>query len=293
VRKISLYLAQSLALFIRPLPVAGEAPIPPGQPAVPPPPGGGPRPFQIAFVDFGMVAEVPEHLRAALREYVIGLGTRDAARVIRSYVAAGVLLPGADLRRLEEVHEELFERFWGVSIGNLRQVAMSQARYFFSQYRDLLYSAPFQIQVELLFVGRAMGLLAGMGTHLAPEFDPWAETLPFAESLAAEELGGGWRAAAAELVAQGRVLLGLPRRIEALAARALRGQLTVQITAAPDARRLQERLERSVRRLGWTVAATGSAVAGALLRAAAPADPLANVLLVAAGVLFVVALLTR
>jgi predicted unusual protein kinase regulating ubiquinone biosynthesis (AarF/ABC1/UbiB family) len=279
-------------LFIRPLPLPGEDPIAPGQPAGPPA-GGGRRPFQVVFVDFGMIAEVPDHLRAALREYVIGLGTRDAARVIRSYVAAGVLLPGADLRRLEEVHEELFERFWGVSIGNLRQVAMSQARYFFSQYRDLLYSAPFQIQVELLFVGRAMGLLAGMGTHLAPEFDPWAETLPFAQSLAAEELGGGWRAAAAELAAQGRVLLGLPRRLETLAARALRGQLPVQTTPSADARRLQERLERAVRRLAWMVASAGLAISGALLRAAAPADPLATALLVAAGLLFVAGLLSR
>jgi predicted unusual protein kinase regulating ubiquinone biosynthesis (AarF/ABC1/UbiB family) len=279
-------------LFIRPLPAAGEAQISPGQ-TVGPPPAGGQRQFQIAFVDFGMTAEVPEHLQAALREYVIGLGTRDAARVIRSYVAAGVLLPGADLRRLEEVHEELFERFWGVSIGNLREVAMSQARYFFSQYRDLLYSAPFQIQVDLLFVGRAMGLLAGMGTHLAPEFDPWAETLPFAEALAAEELQGGWRAAAAEVLAQGRVLLGLPRRLEALAARALRGQLPVQTTPSPDAKRLQERLERAVRRLGWMVAAAGLAISGSLLRAAAPDDRLATALLIGAGLLFLAGLLSR
>ena len=279
-------------LFVRPLPVAGEAPVSPGQ-AVGPPAGGGPRPFQVVFVDFGMTAEIPEHLRAALREYVIGLGTRDAARVIRSYVAAGVLLPGADLRRLEEVHEELFERFWGVSIGNLRQVAMAQARYFFSQYRDLLYSAPFQFQVDLLFVGRAMGLLAGMGTYLAPEFDPWAETLPFAEGLAAEELQAGWRAAVQEALAQGRVLLGLPRRLEALAARALRGQLPVQIVPSPEAKRLQERLERAVRRLSWMVAAAGLAVSGALLRAASPHDPFAAALLIAAGVLLLAGVLGR
>ena len=51
----------------------------------------------------------------------------------RSYVAAGVLLPGADVRRLEEVHEELFTRFWGVSIGSLTGVALSEATHFVSQ----------------------------------------------------------------------------------------------------------------------------------------------------------------
>ena len=84
--------------------------------------------------------------------------------MVHSYVAPGVLLPGADLRRLEEVHEELFERFWGVSIGSLRDVAFSEAGYFFREYRDLLYEIPFQVQVDLLFASRAVGLLAGIAT---------------------------------------------------------------------------------------------------------------------------------
>ena len=54
-----------------------------------------------------------------------------------------------------------------------------------AQYRDILYELPFQVQVDLLFASRAVGLLAGLSTQLDPEFDPWAETLPFAERLAA------------------------------------------------------------------------------------------------------------
>ena len=46
---------------------------------------------------------IPEHLQGALREYAIALGTRDASRLVQSYVSAGVLLPGADLVRLEEI----------------------------------------------------------------------------------------------------------------------------------------------------------------------------------------------
>lgn len=279
-------------LFVRPLALPGEDPILPGQVA-PEPPAGASRPFQIAFVDFGMVAEVPDRLRAALREYLIGLGTRDAARVVHSYVSAGVLLPGADLRRLEEVHEALFERFWGVRIGDLREVALAEARYFLKEYRDLLYEAPFQLQVDLLFVGRAMGLLAGMGTYLAPEFDPWAETLPFAERLAAEELSAGWREAVREAVAQARVLLGLPRRLGTLMGRAERGTLALQVSPTADARRLQERLERSVRRLSWSLIATALLVAGALLRSRSPSDPLATLLLLLAPLFFLLSLLAR
>src|SRR4029450_12174620 len=103
------------------------------------------------------------------------LGTQDAARLVHSYVAAGVLLPGADLRRLEEIHEELFARFWGVRIGSLRETAFSEAQYFFREYRDLLYQLPFQVQVDMLFASRAVGLLAGLPTHIPHELHPCAD----------------------------------------------------------------------------------------------------------------------
>jgi predicted unusual protein kinase regulating ubiquinone biosynthesis (AarF/ABC1/UbiB family) len=254
-------------LFVRPLPVAGEAPFRPGDP-VPPPAGGGARPFQIVFVDFGMVAAIPERLRAALREYAIGLGTRDAVRLVHSYVSAGVLLPGADLRRLEEVHEALFERFWGVRIGSLREVAFSEAAFFLREYRDLLYEIPFQVQVDLLFASRAVGLLAGMTTQLDAEFDPWAETMPFAERLAAEELRRGWPEMLREAAMQARSLLGLPQRVDALLTRAERGSLTVQTGLSPDARRALRRLERSNQRVGWMMIASALLIAGAVLRSA-------------------------
>jgi len=253
-------------LFVRALPEEGEAPFRPGD-AVPPPSGSGARRFQIVFVDFGMVATIPERLQGALREYAIGLGTRDAVRLVHSYVSAGVLLPGADLRRLEEVHEALFERFWGVRIGSLREVAFSEAAFFLREYRDLLYQIPFQVQVDLLFASRAVGLLAGMATQLDPEFDPWAETMPFAQRLAAEELRRGWPDLLRDAAVQARFLLGLPQRMDALLTRAERGSLTIQTGLSPDARRALQRLERSNQRVGWMLIASAFLIAGAVLRA--------------------------
>ncbi|MES1242597.1 MAG: AarF/UbiB family protein [Acidobacteriota bacterium] len=279
-------------LFVKPLPLPGEAPFAPGDP-VPAPPAGEERPFRIVFVDFGMVAAIPERLRAALREYAIGLGTRDASRLVHSYVSAGVLLPGADLRRLEEIHEELFDRFWGVSLGSLRDVAFSEAGYFFREYRDLLYEIPFQVQVDLLFASRAVGLLAGMTTHLDAEFDPWAETVPFAERLAREELALGWRDLLREGALQARALLTLPRRLDALITRAERGNLTFQQSLAPDTRKAVQRLERSLRRATWMMLAAALLLAGVLVRLGQPGDPVGTGLLVAALLAFLWGLLAR
>ncbi len=258
-------------LFVEPLPGPGEAPFAPGDPV----PFLAGREFAIVFVDFGMVATIPDRLHRALRDYVIALGTRDAAGMVQAYLAAGVLLPSADLGRLEEAHRALFDRFWGVSLGQLRDVAFSEAGYFLREYRDLLYEAPFQVQVDLLFVSRAVGLLSGMATTLDPEFDPWAETIPFAERLASQEadrLRRDWREWLREGAVQGRALIGLPRRLADLLARAERGELTVQSSLAPEARRTIQHLERSAHRLAWTVLAAALLIGAVLLHVDAPSE---------------------
>lgn len=280
-------------LFVRPLPVGDEAPFRPGDPVPAPPQGSGSRPFQIVFVDFGMVGAIPERLRGALREYAIGLGTRDASRVVHSYVAAGVLLPGADLRRLEEVHEALFARFWGVTIGSLREVAFSEASYFFREYRDLLYQIPFQVQVDLLFATRAVGLLAGLATYLDPEFDPWSETVPFAERLAAEELRGDWRGLLGRLAIQGHSLLGLPRQIESFLTRSERGQLTLQASFSPEGRRSLQRLERSILRLAWMIVSAALLIGGVMLQTNDPQAPYGMWLMAFALLSFLYGVLTK
>jgi len=203
---------------------------------------------------------------------VIALGTHDAARLVQAYASAGVLLPGADLTRLEEMHRSLFERFWGVRIGQMREVALSEAGYFFREYKDLLYEAPFQVQVDLLFTSRAVGLLAGLATTLDPEFDPWAETLPFAERLAKEELHD-WRAWLSEGLAQLRRLTALPGRLEDFLTHAERGEIAVQAALSPESRRALKHLERSAHRLTWTVIAAALLIGAVLLHIDVPREP--------------------
>jgi len=261
-------------LFIRPL-------RPPAKPSA-----GDPTPFQIIFVDFGMMVPIPERLRSALRDFAIGMGTRDAHRIVQSYVEAESLLPGADLKRLEEAHEAIFDRFWGAGMTQMRNLAMSEAPYLLQEYRDLIYEAPFQFQVDMLFVTRAVGLLSGMATNLDPHFDPWSETIPFAERLARIELQKNWASWGQEFIAQTRIVLDLLPKIDKVLTQAQRGSLSYETSLAPDARKSLNRLENSVQRLTWAVVSVGLLLTGVILRGAEGQDPVNTGLLVAAGVVF-------
>ncbi len=268
-------------LFLRPLEPDPSAP------------EGAPRPFKVIFVDFGMVAVIPEELRAGLREYVIALATRDAHRMVQSYVSAGILLPNADLKRLEEVHDVLLKRIGGVRMGQLRDMALEQAQTMLRDYRDLIYEMPFQFPTDMLFAVRAVAILSGLATSLDPDFDPWAATVPFAETLAVGELRRDWRGYLEKLGEIAVLLLGMPNRIDRLLNQVERGHLTVEASLAPDHAKALRRIERSVDRQMWATLAAGLLIAGALLRSSPGNEVWSLGLFAGAGVAFLWGLTRR
>ncbi len=251
------------------------------------------RAFEIVFVDFGMMSSIPERLWNALEETVIALGTQDAPRLVQAYQEAGVLLPGADLARLEDIHRVFFDRLWGVKLADLRGVALSEARGLLTEYRDLVYEAPFQFPVDLLFALRAVGLLAGLSTSLDPEFDPWAETLPFAEELSGHGPAETVRRALDEAGHFARRAFRLPSALERVLTRAEREGVAVEVHFGRAARRDLRRLERAAKRIAWFVAAGALLLAGVQVALAGPGHPGAAWLFGGAGLCFLWGLVRR
>jgi predicted unusual protein kinase regulating ubiquinone biosynthesis (AarF/ABC1/UbiB family) len=226
-----------------------------------PPSPGAPRPFRLVFVDFGMVATVPERVRKHLRDYLLGFATRDAGRIIRAYQGAGVLLPGADMARLEEMEADLLERYAGLTLREAQQVAMNDWQSLAREYRDIIYEMPFQLPSDLLFVGRAIAILFAMATSLYPDFDPWQAIEPFAERMAAEEARRDWRGLLDELEKATRLVLSLPGQADRFFSQATRGNLTVQTSWTPDATKTMRRIEVALNRLTSAVVFAALALA--------------------------------
>lgn len=220
------------------------------------------RQFQVVFVDFGMVTEIPDRLRSALKEYAIGVATRDAFRIVQSYVQAGTLLPGADLKRLEEAHQALLNRLWGANAKQMRDVVLADAESLFQEYRDVIYNAPFQFQADMLFAVRAVAILSGIATNLNEKFDPWQEIIPFAERLAAKEFRLNWQKWLKEIVTLAQIISKLPKSVDAVMSQARQGKLTLNNSFTPESRRLLIRLEKSINTLSWTIASAGLLIAG-------------------------------
>lgn len=185
--------------------------------------------WEIAFVDFGMVGQVPANTRMALRELLMGVGTQDAARVVRSYQMLGLLLPHADLKLIEQAEQRMFERFWGKSMGELRNTDMKEIAGLAVEFRELLYSLPFQVPYNLIFLGRAVSILSGICTGLDPNFNIWYHLMPYAERLVSEEMASkGPTEWLGELGTLAQRLVKLPLRAEVILDRVERGELNVR-----------------------------------------------------------------
>ena len=173
-----------------------------------------------------------------------------------------MLQPGVDTVRLEAAHEDWFNRLWGIRMGKFHEIAYEEARYFLREYRDLITDIPFQLQGEMLFVGRAVGILAGLATQLDPDFDPWDKSIPYARDFAREELKLDWKDLPEEIFQLGRHLSRIPSSLDQVLDKARHGSLSVQVSLSSETRKAIKRIDLSVKRFAWMVLSAGLLVSG-------------------------------
>ena len=219
--------------------------------------------WQLTFVDFGMVGTVPEGLRDGLRDLLVGVGTRNAAKVVQAYQRLGVLLPGADVRLLEQAGAQIFDRFWGMSMGELRNVDHRQMHQFAMQFRELMYEMPFQLPHNLLLLGRTVAILSGMCTGLDPNFNVWNQLAPYAQRLIMEEGVSNWDIWLDEIGEFVKGLIALPAQTGRVLTHLERGELEVN---TPQVNRQIYHLESAVNRMTGSIIFAAFLFGGVLLR---------------------------
>ena len=218
--------------------------------------------FRLTFIDFGMVGRMPDKLVEGLREVVIAVGLQDSSRLIRAYQTLGVLLPSANIKLLEEASAQVFDRFWGKSMNELRSIQHSDMMKFGLQFRELMTSMPFQIPENLLLLGRSIGILSGMCTGLNADFNLWLQLAPYAKKLTEGEGGSFFDTFLDEAGGLFKTLITIPGRAERVLGRIERGQLNVE---APLVNLQISYLERSLNRLTGGIVFLGLLIAGAIL----------------------------
>lgn len=221
-------------------------------------------PFTLIFVDFGMVGRLPPQTMEVVRDGVVGLATNDAERIVDAFDKLDMILPGADRRPIVQAIQVLLRYSYNRSI---RELSNMDVEAIFDETHDIIYDLPFQVPQDLLYLGRAMGMVGGLATEIDPDINLFESLRPFARKmLELERKQGDWSSRMQkELRDLGQILLALPRQMDAYYKAANRGELQTR----SDLSRLERgmrRVERSNERLTGGVVGVGLFLGGVQLR---------------------------
>ena len=229
------------------------------------PESGQKRPYQIVFIDFGMIGHMPPELIRNMGQVLMGLVQEDSRKIIMAYDNMGFFLPGTDLERIIEAQATIMARLNGRNLRELSNPDPDEIREVGLEFRDILFDFPFQIPQNFVYLGRALGILAGIASSLHPDINPWAQIEKYGVQLIAKEQVLDFsNTSFADVVQRLRPYLKLPNQIQRVIAAAESGKLRIQ-SQDPQALRRLDRLERKVGFLNWSMLAAAGMLSGTMV----------------------------
>jgi predicted unusual protein kinase regulating ubiquinone biosynthesis (AarF/ABC1/UbiB family) len=184
----------------------------------------------LALVDFGMVGTLTRQMKRSMKEMVLAFLARDTRSLVNALVKLGFIGQGANLATIERVMSLLVERYHGMTLGEMRALDIAEE---LGEIGHLLYGQPVRIPAQFAATGRAVGMLVGVSTGLAPEFNFTEVATSYARKflgLDAEGMGQTLQELGSQLLATSRVVMTLPGALEQLLSRLEAGQVEVKLS---------------------------------------------------------------
>jgi len=206
----------------------------------------GDRPI-ITLVDFGMVGSLTKHMKKFMKDVFLAYITRDARSLVHALSQLGFIDEGANLVSIEQAILLMIERYHGMTLAEVSELGLLEM---VQDVEYILYEQHMQIPAQFAFTGRAVSILAGISTGLAPEFNFIDVAVPYARKFLGLDVKGmeqTLRQLFNQFLDAGRVLLKLPHSLEQIITRLESGQIEVKITSnehSGQRRLLRRRSER-------------------------------------------------
>jgi len=208
----------------------------------------GDRPI-ITFVDFGMVGSLTKHMKKFMKDVFLAYITRDARSLVHALSQLGFIDEGANLDSIERAISLMIERYHGMTLAEVSELDLLEM---VQDVEYILYEQHIQIPAQFAFTGRAVSILAGISTGLAPEFNFIEVAVPYARKflglgLDVKGMEQTLRQLFNQLLEAGRALLKLPHSLEQIITKLESGQIEVKFTSNEQSGRRRLRRRRSGR----------------------------------------------
>jgi predicted unusual protein kinase regulating ubiquinone biosynthesis (AarF/ABC1/UbiB family) len=133
---------------------------------------------RLVLLDFGMVVRVETEMRRTLIRTAMAAVSRNAKGVIDGFYELGIVEPGTDMSTIQKLVEILLAMaFEGVASADIANRIMSD-RTLAEDVMRTIYDWPIILRGELVYFGRAVALIEGIGARYVPQFNPVSFAAP-------------------------------------------------------------------------------------------------------------------
>ncbi len=133
---------------------------------------------RLVLLDFGMVVRVEPEMRRTLIRTALAAVSRDASGVIRGFFELGIVEPGTDMTTIHRLVDVLLGMaFDGVASADIATRILAD-RTLADDVMRTIYDWPIILRGELVYFGRAVALIEGIGARYVSDFNPVAFAAP-------------------------------------------------------------------------------------------------------------------
>ncbi|KAH9304656.1 hypothetical protein KI387_009060, partial [Taxus chinensis] len=125
----------------------------------------------LAYLDFGMMGNIPQQYRVGLIRTLVHFVNRDSMGLANDFLSLGFLPEGADLRTISDALQESF--------GDEARKSQLDFQGIMNQLSNVMYEHNFSLPPDYALVIRALGSLEGTAKILDPDFKVVASAYPF------------------------------------------------------------------------------------------------------------------
>ena len=133
---------------------------------------------RLVLLDFGMVVSVETEMRRTLIRTAMAAVSRNSAGVIDGFFELGIVEPGTDMTTIHRLVDVLLGMaFDGVASADIATRILSD-RTLADDVMRTIYDWPIILRGELVYFGRAVALIEGIGARYVPGFNPVSFAAP-------------------------------------------------------------------------------------------------------------------
>lgn len=220
-------------------------------------------PFDLIFIDFGMMGRIPEGTLEILSRVLISMVTQNAAGLTQAFDELGFFLPGADLERISEAQSKVLEQIWGRGLVDLANPDMAEVKELGNEFKDILFAFPFQVPQNFVYLGRALGILSGLSVSLNPTIDPFTYIEKYGQKLLRRQQADLFNSDS--LLNWLREMATLPVRVKRVVDSAESGTLKLNVKPDKQTSLRLDKLEKRSRQLNSTITSAALLTCGTIL----------------------------